>query len=790
MTPNQPEGRAGSLTAQAVLNCLVREVAGPAGRIRSEGGHLYLSLAGTGHLLRAQLRRPALAEPRVTGRVEILDGAAGWIPIGWRRLASLTSAEFHPSREHSESPEPHGVSGLEAEIAASHEFLVEVLRRRGTAARPGAVPSGPEQSLLVGHRFHPAPKSRSGPVAEALRYAPEVGAAFRLRYLAVPEEFHWERAVEPDDAARAERTLATAAGTEAPAGHHLLPVHPWQFEILRREGTALAALAAAGVRDLGELGAPVRPTSSVRTVDAGAAGFLKLSLSVQITNCLRVNPRVELTGAVAMSRLLGPVAAELGELFEGCAVLGEPSARTADLDGVDGVDGGFTGLGDRLGVILRAPLDTVLPAGVRAVPAAVLVEPWPDPETAATLRRLGARSERLLAWWTAYLELLVPPVLHAFAAHGVVFEAHLQNVVVGLGPDGFPVRMVLRDLEGVKLTGPRHLDEVERLPDDVLDHLRYPADLGWQRVAYCLLVNHVSGVLAALADRAPAAEPALWRQVRRTLERFRDGHARAGRGDVPRLGEVLAGAPVPAKTNLLTRARRTADRLSGYVPVRLPLAEAPGRAGARVRERGADRDRGSGGTLGRMDSGITSGTTGPEGTTRSLLWTPAAERPDLLAGPVRVAVENDPALAAAAQVAEIDPAHADTEELCAHYDVETADCANCVVVAGRRGEVTTLAACLVLATTRVDVNGTVRRHLGARKASFAPLAQVESEAGMEFGGITPVGLPQEWPLLVAEQVVGRRWVVLGSGLRRSKLRLPGTAVLTLPKAQQLPGLTG
>ena len=173
--------------------------------------------------------------------------------------------------------------------------------------------------------------------------------------------------------------------------------------------------------------------------------------------------------------------------------------------------------------------------------------------------------------------------------------------------------------------------------------------------------------------------------------------------------------------------------------------------------------------------------------TESLVWTPASERLHLLAASVRKALENEPALAGA-EVTEIDPALADTEALCGYYDVDPGACANCVVVAGRRGDQVSFAACVVLATTRADVNGVVRRHLGARKASFAPLADVVAETGMEFGGITPVGLPESWSLLIAEAVANHPGVVIGSGLRQSKLRLPGSALAALPSAQVWPDL--
>jgi prolyl-tRNA editing enzyme YbaK/EbsC (Cys-tRNA(Pro) deacylase) len=138
--------------------------------------------------------------------------------------------------------------------------------------------------------------------------------------------------------------------------------------------------------------------------------------------------------------------------------------------------------------------------------------------------------------------------------------------------------------------------------------------------------------------------------------------------------------------------------------------------------------------------------------------------------------------------AEIDADLADTAEFCAHYGVELADSANCVVIAGKRGTTVSYAACVILATSRADVNGTVRRRLGAKKASFASMADAVALSGMEYGGITPIGLPADWPVLVDSAVLQRDIAVIGSGLRRSKLALPGKALADLPGAEVIDGL--
>jgi prolyl-tRNA editing enzyme YbaK/EbsC (Cys-tRNA(Pro) deacylase) len=171
----------------------------------------------------------------------------------------------------------------------------------------------------------------------------------------------------------------------------------------------------------------------------------------------------------------------------------------------------------------------------------------------------------------------------------------------------------------------------------------------------------------------------------------------------------------------------------------------------------------------------------------ALSFQPALSRVDLLAVPVAEALRSWPG-AEEVLVAEIDPALADTAAFCERYGVSSAESANCVVIAAKRGGNTMYAACMVLATTRADVNGLVRRHLDARKASFAPVEAVTAATGMEYGGITPVGLPADWAVLVDEAVAKTGSVVIGSGIRGSKLRLPGRLVAALASAQVLPGL--
>lgn len=170
----------------------------------------------------------------------------------------------------------------------------------------------------------------------------------------------------------------------------------------------------------------------------------------------------------------------------------------------------------------------------------------------------------------------------------------------------------------------------------------------------------------------------------------------------------------------------------------------------------------------------------------TLDFTPALDSPGLLAAPTVATLEAmSPADAAGVLVAAIDPTLADTAAFCAHYEISMADGANCVIVQARRGQRTWYAACLVRGSDRADVNGVVRRHLDARKLSFAPMDHAVELSGMEYGGITPVGLPADWPILVDESVAGHERLIVGSGIRGSKLLVSGEFLAALPNAEAL-----
>lgn len=171
-----------------------------------------------------------------------------------------------------------------------------------------------------------------------------------------------------------------------------------------------------------------------------------------------------------------------------------------------------------------------------------------------------------------------------------------------------------------------------------------------------------------------------------------------------------------------------------------------------------------------------------------LRWSAPGSDPELIAGVVSVFLSGW-AHAPQVEVAPIDPALSDTAAFCDRYGVPMAASANCVVVAGKREGVSRYAACVVLATDRADVNGIVRRLLDVRKASFAAMDDAVTRTAMEYGAITPLGLPMDWPIFIAAEVAAAGQVVVGSGVRRSKLRLDGGLLAELPGAAVIDGLS-
>ena len=563
------------ISAHTLFGCVVRELAWPEGETVADGAHLVVTLTGSGQTLRARLRRTStVGAHRFTGPVRHY-GADGWTPLDLTGLAELVAAELAART---------GVANDEfaAQVIASGTALADLLATRpNSPVRPVAEPAAgyldSEQALLAGHPRHPSPKWRSGGLHQWRRYAPESRGAFPLRWLSAPAEVVRDYTVDGDF--DHEAGTATILGDALPADRLAMPVHPWQYDLLTadpRTGPVLAAALEYGIlRDHGRIGLPFHPTSSVRTLyQPELDRFLKTSLNVRITNCLRKNSAYELAGAPVLSRVL----AEVGARWPGFGVLAEPAARSVALPQRCGPPADRHAVLEGLGTIVRAGIADRIRPGERVHLAGTLAAAQPDP--CGTTTRLAALADPAdgvswaRTWWRRYLDLLVPPVLTLWARHGIVLEPHPQNVLVVLGADNLPTGVLARDLEGTKLVGDQHAATLAAMPADVARAAAYDEERGRQRIGYCLFVNHLTELAGALADLALTSAPGMCRFEDELWTTVADVVAgvSARLGSPPRLRALIEGKSLPAKANLLVRWARDADRCAGYVPFPNPLA--------------------------------------------------------------------------------------------------------------------------------------------------------------------------------------------------------------------------
>ncbi|PQJ12983.1 hypothetical protein CJD36_004360 [Flavipsychrobacter stenotrophus] len=174
----------------------------------------------------------------------------------------------------------------------------------------------------------------------------------------------------------------------------------------------------------------------------------------------------------------------------------------------------------------------------------------------------------------------------------------------------------------------------------------------------------------------------------------------------------------------------------------------------------------------------------------SLNFSPVLERPDLVPASLTEAIKSwtGPQKASDFLVAEIDPEFSGGAELCAKYGVDPRHGANCLIVEGKRGGISSIVVCLVPVGYRYDMSGVVRKKLNARQVSVASLDLVISKTQMEYGSITPIGLPKDWQVFIDPLVMTSERIIIGGGLKKSKLSIPSNALMYLPGAEIVEGL--
>ncbi|GGY53580.1 IucA/IucC family protein [Streptomyces xanthochromogenes] len=562
-----PEAAAEAAAVENLLRCWVREndLAAPDGPLL----RITLPASGTALLVPVPYWSPTgwhrFARPALHG------GAAGAPPADAVTVAALLGREAGLS----------GGADLVGRVADSVRRTADFIADR--RSRPGPREDADlfltaEQSLLLGHPLHPTPKSREGlSETEVRRYSPELHGSFPLHWLAA------DPAVLACDSAWTEggRTIGAAQlalrfadGLQLPAGTVPLPLHPWQARDVAQRPDVAALLDAGLLHDLGPHGEHWHPTSSVRTVHRpGADAMLKLSLGVRITNSRRENLRKELHRGVEVHRLLR---AGLGEEWQSAHpcfdIVRDPAWLAVDTPDGEPLPG--------LDVVVR---HNPFAPGDDAVCIAALTAPRPMPGRSAMHSRLADVVGRLAArtgrpatavsaeWFLRYLDQVVRPLLWLDGTAGIALEAHQQNTLVLLDPDGWPVGGRYRDNQGYYFRESHRAALERRLPGiGATSDTFVPDAVTDERFAYYLGINNILGLIGAFGAQHLADERVLLAALRQFLARA------TGLGS-PLPGQLLDSATLRCKANLLTRLHGLdelvgpVDTQSVYVTITNPL---------------------------------------------------------------------------------------------------------------------------------------------------------------------------------------------------------------------------
>lgn len=594
-----PRVAADAATVESLLRCWVREN----DLSRPEGDVLTVPLTAGGTALIVPVRHWSAAGWHRFGPAALTDGPADAPAVDAVTLAALLAREAaHRAARSGGTPAEDGAA-LVGRVADSARRTAEFLAAR--RARPADPDTRDlflhaEQSLLLGHPLHPAPKSREGlSEAESHRYSPEARGSFPLHWLAV------HRSLLATDSAWTERGRAVDAvtlavrlagpGLRVPSDTVPLPLHPWQARDIRSRPAVAALMDAGLLRDLGPFGEPWHPTSSVRTVHRpGAPAMLKLSLGLRITNSRRENLRKELWRGVEVHRLLRSGLAERWRAA--CAGgLGFDIVRDPAWLAVDAPDG--TPLPGLDAVVRHNPFgpgdDAACLAGI------VSPRPWADGSEAAgpaghltmhsrladIVGRLVLRTGRPVGavsaeWFLRYLEAVVRPLLWLDGEAGIALEAHQQNTLVLLDRDGWPVGGRYRDNQGYYFRE-SHREALDRmLPGIGAESDTFVSDeVAGERFGYYLGINNVLGLIGAFGAQRLADERILLAALRRFLQGAADGPA-ATRSPLP--ARLLEAPTLRCKANLLTRLHGLdelvgpVDTQSVYVTIANPLVTSAG----------------------------------------------------------------------------------------------------------------------------------------------------------------------------------------------------------------------
>jgi len=589
-TSSTPEQAAEARAVHALLNCALRESHAWTVATREDGFEEVLVpvLGGRGELRAALTYRSPTFRHLFALPVELAVGDGPARPVTLPMLTCLLADAL--AGEGGGAARPVRDDLLVARVLDSQAAIAQHLHARAddVARLWSPEPLGfvdTEQALLHGHQVHPTPKSRGEMSPDERRaYSPEVGARFALRWLAVHPDLALHDSAEAQPAPALVEAMvrddpevdhaALAAARGAVPEHVLVPAHPWQLAHLQADPRTAHLFTSGAVVDLGAFGGDVAPTSSVRTVHRAAWPWqLKFSLSVRVTNSMRVTLPKELGRAVEAARLarteIGRRAAAAAPRFR---AVHDPAYLSVAVDGQ---------VCSELSVLLR---ENHWPTGatvdVSSLTALCQDHPYGGPSRLARIvQHLAATTGEPTAdvarrWFAAFCDVAVVSLVRLYLDVGLCYEAHQQNTLLELD-GGWPATCVYRDSQGYFHREAAHGDVTAVVPGaGERTESIFPEALADERLVYYLFTNLTLGVVNALGTGGCCDEEVLLADLRDVLAEQR---ALGGRYPATLLDRLLDDPTWPCKANLRTRLHDM-DELVGdiatqsvYVTIPNPL---------------------------------------------------------------------------------------------------------------------------------------------------------------------------------------------------------------------------
>ncbi|NMI07787.1 hypothetical protein HF638_27710 [Paenibacillus sp. SZ31] len=570
---SEAEQQAHEHSCKLLLNCYIRELAlEKESDIRIHPNTLTYAVAfqASGVKVTGQL-----AYHSAMGEHEYLSMQSGGEAVHYRDLVRWITCELGGDGAQGASSDLHGMlksemkrkSSLEVdiahplgentnrvELAYARDFAQKVDNSVGNLTLYIEQAAGldihdyrtSEQSLLVGHPFHPFPKNSKGfSEQDVQKYSPELRTSFQLCYIAVRQDVYVQEWVDDEavmDLHDLLRSHVEPILKEKSGMYGLLPVHPWQYAYISQLSEVQHYIRDEKLILLGSAGPIVYPTSSVRTVYIPAWNCnIKLSLNMQITNMIRTNSAEQMRRTLDASNYVRQHDCFGAEPHTHIAY--ETGVATCAFD-----DEELTSLF----TIAYRPIEFD-PANTYVL-SSLVEAPLPGMRS-RLMTLLGGDLDIAERWLDRYMACSLLPIVRAAGEKGIHFEAHLQNTLVTL-EDGLPVDFIVRDLEGVSVDE-ELISEQERAASDLLFYSREKA---WARTSYYFIVNHLGSLIHAMARDVNVSEEHFWKQVREVLV---DELERTGNAYVRHL---LTTDAFLAKQNLVS-CLRGISQTPAYVPV-------------------------------------------------------------------------------------------------------------------------------------------------------------------------------------------------------------------------------